>query len=60
MIIGGDLNLVLDVEKDKKGGLPKRHHYVQKTILEICDNLDLVDAWRILNPQEKRYTRRQY
>ena len=59
IIIGGDFNLVLDVEKDKKGDLPKTHHNAQKTILEICDNLDLVDAWRILNPEEKRYTWRQ-
>ena len=59
IIIGGDFNLVLDVEKDKKGGLPKTHHNAQKTSLEICDNLDLVDAWRILNPEEKRYTWRQ-
>ena len=59
IIIGGDFNLVLDVEKDKKGGLPKTHHNAQNTILEICDNLDLVDAWRILNPEEKRYTWRQ-
>ena len=59
IIIGGDFNLVLDVEKDKKGGLSKTHHNAQKTILEICDNLDLVDAWRILNPEERRYTWRQ-
>jgi len=30
IIIGGDFNLVLDVEKDKKGGLPKTHHNQQK------------------------------
>ena len=46
IIIGGDLNLVVDVtvEKDKKGGRSKTHHNAQKAILEICDNLDLVDA----------------
>ena len=56
IIIGGDFNLVLDVEKDEKGGLPRTHHNAQKTIYEICDNLELVDAWRILNPEERRYT----
>ena len=30
IIIGGDFNLVLDVEKDKKGGLSKSHHNAQK------------------------------
>jgi len=33
-----------------------KHTYL---ILEICDNLDLVDAWRILYPEERRYTWRQ-
>ena len=59
IIIGGDFNLVLDVEKDKKGGLPRTHHNAQKTSYEICYNLELVDAWRILNPKERRYTWRQ-
>ena len=53
IIIGGDFNLVLDVEKDKKGDLSKIHHNAQKTILKICDNLDLVDAWRISIPRIK-------
>jgi len=59
IITGGDFNLVLDVEKDKKGGLAKTHRNAQKTINEICENLDIVDAWRVLNPDARRYTWRQ-
>ena len=59
IIIGDDFNLVLDVDKDKNGGLPRTHHNAQKNIYEICDHLYLVDARRILNPGERRYTWRQ-
>ena len=59
IIIGGDFNLVLDVEKDKKGGLAKTHRNAQKTVYEICENLDIVDAWRVLNPDARKYTWRQ-
>lgn len=31
IIIGGDLNTVLDVQKDKKGGLPKTHNVTRRT-----------------------------
>ena len=31
IIIGGDLNTVLDVQKDKKGGLPKTHNVARRT-----------------------------
>ncbi|KAL9972969.1 hypothetical protein ACROYT_G019370, partial [Oculina patagonica] len=60
VIIGGDFNLVLDIEKDKKGGTSKTHNNAKKKILhEEAENLNLVDAWRILNPDERRYTWRQ-
>ena len=59
ILIGGDFNLVLDITKDKMGGLAKTHHNAHKAINEICENLDLVDAWRVLNPDARRYTWRQ-
>lgn len=31
IIIGGDFNTVLDVQKDKKGGLPKTHNVARRT-----------------------------
>ena len=46
--MGGDYNLVLDVGKDKKGGIARTH--VHKKSLEVIhdysENLDLVDASR--------------
>ena len=59
IIIGGDFNLVLNIEKDKKGGLAKTRQNSLKTIQEISENLDLLDVWRIYNPDDKRYTWRQ-
>ena len=53
IIIGGDFNLVLDVEKDKRGGLARTHQKASKVIQ------GLTDIWRLLNPEAKRYTWRQ-
>ena len=59
VIIGGDYNLVLDTEKDKKGGLAKTHQNSVKIIQEFSEKLDLVDVWRVLHPETSRYTWRQ-
>ena len=56
IIIGGDFNLMLDPEKDKKGGLARTHKNALKVVQDFSENLDLVDIWRILNPETKRYT----
>ena len=59
IIIGGDFNLVLDVEKDKRGGLARTHQKAWKVIQDFSENLGLTDIWRLLNPEAKRYTWRQ-
>ena len=59
IIIGGDFNLVLDVAKDKEGGLAKTHQNSLKTVQEFSENLYLVDVWRVLNPDVDRFTQRQ-
>ena len=59
IIIGGDFNLVLDIEKDKSGGLARTHLNAEKVVNDFCENMDLVDAWRILNPDISRFTWRQ-
>ena len=56
IIIGGDFNLVLDLEKDKSGGLPKTHQNCLKIIKEFSEKRDLVDIWRTLHPETSRYT----
>ena len=35
IIIGGDFNLVLDVEKDKRGGLARTHQKAWKVIQDL-------------------------
>ena len=57
--MGGDFNLVLDVDKDKKGGLARTHKKSLEVISDFNENLDLIDAWRVLNPEISRFTWRQ-
>ena len=59
LIIGGDFNLILDLDKDKKGGRYKTHTGAVKTLKEFIAKLDLIDAWRVLNPNTLRYAWRQ-
>ena len=40
VIIGGDFNLVPEVEKDKKGGLARTHKKSLEVINVFCENLD--------------------
>ena len=50
IIIGGDFNLVLDIDIDKKGGLAKTRTKAVNVIKYHMAELDLVDVWRVLNP----------
>ena len=59
IVLGGDYNLVLEVKKDKIGGNPKTHKNSLKEVLYIANFLDLVDIWRIFNPDAKIFTRRR-
>ena len=59
IIVGGDFNLVLNVDKDKKGGLARTHKKTREVIADFFENLDLIDAWRVLNPEISRFTWRQ-
>jgi len=50
------VNLVLDIDMDKKGGLAKSHSKSQKIVNDLAAQLDLIDAWRIINPDSRKYT----
>ena len=54
--MGGDFNLVMDVQKDKKGGNVTMHRNSLKEVQNIVNSLHLIDAWRTLNPDAKRFT----
>lgn len=58
IIIGGDFNVILDPDLDGQGGKPKLKESA-KQIENICLLHDLVDIWRIRNPNTKRFTWRQ-
>ena len=45
IILGEDFNLVLDVQKDKKGGRLVTHDNSLKEVKHISDVLDLIDIW---------------
>ena len=47
VIIGGDLNLVLGLDMDKKGGLAKTHTESVKILKDFCAQFELLDAWRV-------------
>ena len=50
IVLGGDYNLVLELEKDRIGGNPTTHKKSLKEVLYIPNLLDLLDIWRIFNP----------
>ena len=60
IIMGGDYNLVLDLDKDKRGGLAKTHQNSVKIIDEFSEKLDLVDVWMVLHPDTSGFTWRQH
>ena len=59
VIIEEEFNLVLNLDVDKKGGLTRTHTESVKTLKGLCTEPDLVDAWRILNRANRRYTWRR-
>ena len=55
-IIGGDINLVLNLLLDKKGGKNSTHTKSQKVVRDWMESTDLVDVWRTLHPNDLKYT----
>ena len=56
-IIGGDFNVVLDNQRDKKGGNPDHSNCrSQQLIQDWITDTGLIDIWRYLNPEKEVYT----
>ena len=55
VVIGGDFNVTFDSNLDCLGGSPAQKESV-KVLEEICFDMDLVDIWRIRNPDGKLFT----
>ena len=58
IVKGGDFNVALDSDLDCSGGNPFKKDSV-KNIQDLCLDYDLVDIWRIRNPDVRRFTWRQ-
>ena len=55
-IVGGDWNVVLDLNMDKEGGQQTTHFKAQKILKDWCDETNLVDIWRKSHEDLKQYT----
>ena len=55
IVFGGDFNLVCDVEKDKKGGVPTKHLKSKEEVFLLKEQFQLADIWRIHNPDIMRF-----
>ena len=58
LIIGGDWNTCISSSLDKSGGRDIEDSVTEEMKLLLSD-LELVDIWRLKNPNTKRYTYRQ-
>ena len=58
IIIGGDFNVILEPDLDGTGGKPQLKESCKK-IDNLCSSFDLIDIWRIRNPDARRFTWRQ-
>ena len=56
LIIGGDFNTVMNVNKDKKGGNSNTNKNTRTKLNEIASNNELNDIWRIFNPDNHSFT----
>lgn len=52
IILGRDFNLLMDVKKDKKGGILTTHSF--KVIQNVWDNIDLTDFLAELKPRGEK------
>ena len=59
IILGGDFNLIQNIQLDKKGGLNTHKSRSKDKLNSMLLLLDLNDSWRIKNPNTTRFTWRQ-
>ena len=62
MLVGGDMNLILNPDVDRKGGnfcKSTAYKKVTEVFHSIVEEWGLCDIWRLKNPNVKRFTWRQ-
>lgn len=55
-ILGGDFNLVLQLDVDKQGGRYATHRQAQEVLLNWMADEDLIDVWRAQHRLRKQFT----
>ena len=57
IVIGGDLNTYLNPKLDKKGGIENNETTnFSKEVQAFCEGMNLIDVYRVINPDLRRYT----
>ena len=56
IIIAGDFNTILDIDLDKNGGIKDTHPKCRNLLLEIINEYNLINVWRLQHPDKKQYT----
>ena len=59
LIIGGDFNTYLDIKLGKKGEKVEKESKYSDNLKSLCKELSLIDIWRIRNPGQLMFTRRE-
>ena len=59
VLLGGDFNVTLNPSFDKKGGTPEKTSKCAEIIFTMMENFNLIDVWRYMNPDSRRFTRRE-
>ena len=55
IILGGDFNVCLNQDLDKTGGKQNTYSNYANALVDFKDQFDLIDIWRVTNPDEKRH-----
>ena len=56
MIIGGDFNICLNPDIDKKGGKNEKISAVSNDLEDFQTEFNLIDIWRVMNPNSRKFT----
>ena len=56
LIMTGDFNLFFDLKLDAQGGNPTIKKKTLAKLIELKENYDLRDIWRVRNTKSKRFT----
>lgn len=60
VIMGGDYNLVFNVNLDKMGGNPTTHEKCRQLLIAYMDELSFHDVWRKEHPDRREFTYKSY